>query len=530
MPVQILLPVLGTLCCYLIFHVIQFIYRDITSPLRDIVGPKSTNILLGHFGELADNAYLTDKWRQQYGPNFQLRGLFNVLERELHTSDLKALNHIFTNGTLYQKPEPVLANTVRLVGKGLVAVGRDDHKRQAKPRFGISQIRGLTEVFVEKSLQLREIWARQVSAGGSSAQIEVLSWLRRMTLDVIGQFNAMDTAGEPDELNDAFTQLFHSPSAQRNAGFRLAQTSVPILLLVPLPGVRALNYAHGKMMAIGQQLVEKSKAALKASQDDKLLSSGQRDLLSLLLKANLSTDIPDHQRLSDTEVISQIPTFCIAAHETTSAATAWALHALSLNQEVQGRLRDELLSISTDNPTMDELNALPYLENVVRETMRVYCPVTVAVRKAMADDVLPLSKPYIDRKGTAHDSLPIAKGQIIHVPILAVNTDKEIWGNDATEFIPERWEHLPDAVNSIPSIWAHQLTFLAGPHNCIGFRFSITEMKALLFTLIRAFEFEPACPKGGIARTATTTQRPIVVAEMEKGSQLPLIVKPYRAL
>jgi hypothetical protein len=55
-------------------------------------------------------------------------------------------------------------------------------------------------------------------------------------------------------------------------------------------------------------------------------------------------------------------------------------------------------------------------------------------------------------------------------------------------------------------------------------------MKALLFTLIRAFEFEPACPKGGIARTATTTQRPIVVAEMEKGSQLPLIVKLYRAL
>ncbi|KAJ7262512.1 cytochrome P450 [Mycena rebaudengoi] len=515
---EILLPVLGTLCCYLTFLFIQFIYRDITSPLRDIVGPKSTNILFGQFGEMADDAYLIDKWRQQYGPNFQLRGLFYVL-RELHTSDLKALNHIFANGTLYQKLESLLANTVRLVGKGVVA----------NPAFGISQIKGLTEVFVEKSLQVRKI---QVSAGGSSAQIEVLSWLRRMTLDVIGQagfnyhFDAMGTAGEPDELNDAFTQLFHSPFAQRNAGLRLAQTSVPILLLVPLPGVRALNYAHAKMMAIGQQLVEKSKAAIKASRNDKLLSSGRRDFLSLLLKANLSTDIPDHQRMSDTE----IPTFCVTAHETTSVATAWTLHALSQNQEVQGQLRDELLSISTDNPTMDELNALSYLESVVRETMRVYSPVTFAVRKAMADEVLPLSKPYIDREGTAHDSLPIAKGQIIHVPILAVNTDKELWGDDATEFIPARWEHLPDAVNSVPSIWAHQLTFLAGPHNCIGFRFSISEMKALLFTLIRAFEFEPAGPKGGIARTATQTQRPIVVAEMEKGSQLPLIVKPYHAL
>ncbi|KAJ7270465.1 cytochrome P450 [Mycena rebaudengoi] len=134
--------------------------------------------------------------------------------------------------------------------------------------------------------------------------------------------------------------------------------------------------------------------------------------------------------------------------------------------------------------------------------MRVYCPVTFVVREAMADDVLPLSKLYIDRKGTAHDSLPIAKGQIINVAILAVNTDKEIWGDDVTEFIPTRWEHLPDAVSSILGVWVHQLTFLAGPHNCIGFRFSIAEIMALLFTLIRAFEFEPAYPKGGIARTA----------------------------
>ncbi|KAJ7290061.1 cytochrome P450 [Mycena rebaudengoi] len=532
----LLLPVLGTLCCYLLFHIIQFIYRDITSPLRDIVGPKSPSLLVGHFKELADDAYLTDKWRQTYGANFQLRGLFNV--RELHTSDLKALNHVFANGTLYQKPEPMLANSARLMGKGVLGVELDAHKRQRRimnPAFGIAQIRGLTEVFIEKSVQLRDIWAREVSTGGNSAQIEVLSWLRRMTLDVIGQagfnyqFNAMDM-GKPNELNEAFTTLFHSPSAQRDAGFRLAQVTVPILLLLPMPGVLALNAARAKMFAIGRQLVEKSKASLKASKDDTLISSGRRDLLSLLLKANLSKNVPDHHRMSDTETISQIPTFFVAGHETTSTATSWALHALSMNQEAQAKLREELFSISTDNPTMDELNALPYLESVVRETMRVHSPLTSTTRKAMADDVLPLNKPYIDKEGRAHDSLPIAKGQIIHVPILAVNTDTETWGDDAAEFKPERWEHLPDAVNSIPGVWAHLLTFLAGPHNCIGFRFSLAEMKALLFTLIRAFEFQPAVPKGGIGRTSTPLQRPIVLAEMEKGSQLPLIVKPFHAI
>jgi hypothetical protein len=57
--------------------------------------------------------------------------------------------------------------------------------------------------------------------------------------------------------------------------------------------------------------------------------------------------------------------------------------------------------------------------------------------------------------------------------------------------------------------------------------FVFPRMKALLFTLIRAFEFEPAVPKGGIGRTSTPLQRPIVLAEKEKGSQLPLIVKPF---
>jgi cytochrome P450 len=53
----------------------------------------------------------------------------------------------------------------------------------------------------------------------------------------------------------------------------------------------------------------------------------------------------------------------------------WALFALTQNPMAQARLREELLSIPTDRPTMDELNALPYLDCVVRETLRMYAPV-----------------------------------------------------------------------------------------------------------------------------------------------------------
>jgi cytochrome P450 len=48
---------------------------------------------------------------------------------------------------------------------------------------------------------------------------------------------------------------------------------------------------------------------------------------------------------------------------------------------------------------MDELNALPYLDAVVRETLRVHAPVPATMRVAAQDDIVPLGTPFVDRKG-----------------------------------------------------------------------------------------------------------------------------------
>ncbi|KAJ7088755.1 cytochrome P450 [Mycena belliarum] len=530
---QILLPLGATLLCYAVLFVVRYVYREYTSPLRHVVGPKNPSFIFGNFRQMADDAHLTEKWRAEYGPNFRFKGLFSTTE--LHSSDIKAVNHIMSNTTIYQRAPFAMASSRRLLGRGILSVTQDEHKHQASvqinPAFAVPQIRVVTEVFVEKALQLRDLWAAQAAQGHGAARVDVMSWLRKMTLDVIGQagfnyeFNALDASAKPNELNQVFTDLFHSPNASRIAAVRTAQGMFPLLKLLPMPGGNITKNARTKMVKIGNEILAESKASIKAAGNIKELDS-RRDLLSVLLKANMSPDIPESQRMTDAEVIAQIPGFFIAGHETTSAATSWALHALSLNQAVQMKLREELMTLSTDNPTMDELNSLPYLESVVRETMRVHAPVVFITRMAMEDDVLPLGKPYIDKDGQAHESLPIPKGLLMHIPILALHTDPEIWGPDAAEFRPERWEKVPDAASEIPGVWANLFTFFAGPHNCIGFRFSLVEMKALLFTLIRAFEFEPAVQKGKIAPSASLLQRPVVVGEPEKGSQLPLIVKP----
>ncbi|KAF7304212.1 hypothetical protein MIND_00653400 [Mycena indigotica] len=536
MIVGILLPVAGTLVAYLCAHALLIFYRNRASPLRRILpSPPTQNIVLGNFKQIADDATLTSKWREEYGSTYLFHGLFSV--SELFTTDLKALNHIMAHPEIYQRP-PTQRDTIRrLIGEGVLFAEAEQHKRHChlqNPAFGTIQIRAVTQIFVEKALQLRDLWAKE-----QSGTIEVISGLRKMTLDVIGRagfgydFAALDGTGNT-ELDQAFTGLFHAPNSKLYGALRVAQSMMPILKLFPVPGQRLLNAARERMFVISRQIIEESKAHLLAEDEelDKLNSlDRRRDLLSILLRANMSADLPDHQKLSDNEVVAQIPGFFLAGHETTSSAAAWALHALSTNKAAQTKLREEVLSVDTDHPTLDELNALPYLEQVVRETLRAHSPVTAMQRKAMYDDALPLSKPIVDREGREHWSLPIPRGQMVQLPIWAVNTSKEVWGEDALEFKPERWSAVPAAASEVPGVWANLFTFLSGPHHCIGFRFALVEFKALLFTLVRAFEFDASVPKSGIAPfTAGAIQRPSVLlpGQSQRGqkSGLPLVVTP----
>ncbi|KAF8174471.1 cytochrome P450 [Mycena galopus ATCC 62051] len=528
---QSLILIAGTVATYVLFQLAKTIYEELTSPLRNLPGPQGADVVFGHFRQINNDPTLTLKWRNQFGNNFQLRSFFN--KRELWTADTKALNHILVSAHLYQKGLVGQRFTKDLLGGGLIAAEGEEHKRQRKisnPAFGVPQIRKLNEIFNQKSAQLRDIWMKELAV---DSRIDVFIWLSKMTLDVIGlaafnyEFNALEPRGGPSEVHEAFTHLLNSPhAAQRQVIVRLARALIPILRYLPLPGSKDLVRTRTKMLKIAKQLFTQSKAAVMAAGGEK--TATERDLLSLMVNANLSTDLPEDQRLSDVDVITQIPTFFQAGHETTSTATAWALYALSLDIRVQTKLREELFSLPNDSPTMDELNSLPYLErDAVRESLRVHAPAEFTTRVAMEDDVIPLSKPYADRRGRLYNSISIRKGTMIRIPISAVHHDKEIWGDDSSEFRPGRWEHIPDAVHSVPGVWGNLLTFGSGPHSCIGFRFAVVEMKALLFTLIRAFEFGAVVPEGDLGYTSTPVKRPLVKNEPEKGSQLPLRVTLY---
>ncbi|KAJ7589607.1 cytochrome P450 [Mycena floridula] len=521
---------LALLLCYGLFHLARYVYRDITTPLRirDLPGPTNPSLLNGNYNEMVGDHCLTDKWRERFGRNFKFMGMFNI--RELHTSDPKALTHIAYNPALYQKSSASRYNIRRLFGNGILATEGDEHKLQAA--FSPQNIQTLTPIFNRHADHLRDLWAANISQQDGAMQIDVLSWLRRMTLDSIGeagfnyQFHSLEPTGQQSEFMEAMTQMVHSPGAQNNFLVRFAQATFPILRILPLPESQVFSAARKKMTDVGFDLLAQSKAYIEAA-GGKRNVEGHQDLLSTLIMAN--SDLPVDQRLSDKDIAAQVPNFVVAGHENTSAGMAWALQALSTNQQVQRKLRAELLSCRSESPSYDELNGLGYLENVVRETMRLYPPAEYIGRVASADDILPLSEPFVDKMGKIHQSIPIPKGQKIHIPLRAVNIDRSLWGDDAHEFKPERWNNLPEAVRAIPSIYANLLTFYAGPHSCLGYRYSILEQKAILFSLVRAFEFENVFPPEAMGRTSVNSlPRPIVLAERAKGTQMPLMVRLYR--
>ena len=88
-----------------------------------------------------------------------------------------------------------------------------------------------------------------------------------------------------------------------------------------------------------------------------------------------------------------------------SVTMSWALFALSQNKHAQSKLREEISNISTDNPTMDDLNGLSYMDAVVRETLRLYPPLPSVLREARKDDCIPLSKPFTDKKGIVRNEI-----------------------------------------------------------------------------------------------------------------------------
>lgn len=104
---------------------------------------------------------------------------------------------------------------------------------------------------------------------------------------------------------------------------------------------------------------------------------------------------------------TEIKTFLVAGHETTATGLAWTAYELACNPEVQTKLREEVAAMAAENPqpSIDDLMALPYLDGVIKEAMRLRPAIPYTMRVAKKDDVIPVGKSYVDTDGKTQNDL-----------------------------------------------------------------------------------------------------------------------------
>ncbi|KZV96650.1 cytochrome P450 [Exidia glandulosa HHB12029] len=502
---ELVLASLGVYATYKLAGAALDLWHSTQSPLRDLRTPSEpAHWMFGHMRTMlnCNSNEIQERWTAQLGETFAIRSLFG--RYQLVTTDLRSNTHVLFASNVFQKSAPKRRGLRKLMGEGALWAEGAQHRAQRRllnPAFGISHVRDMTETFLEsgaKACPLREIWNNKCLEAGGSAQLNALAWLGHATLDAIGkacfdhEFGTLD--GHTSELAEAFEQLFRTDVTAADQIRMMVNDKLPIVRAI-LPGRREklVEVGKKKMDEACLRIVQEKKEAILAEMSggkiDKRDVAGN-DVISLLLRANLAADVDPAMRLSDEEVLAQIPTFLAAGHETTSTETTWAMYALAKDAKVQKRLRDELLAVPTDAPSFDTLNALPYLDQVIREVLRLHTVATFLTRQAMEDDVVPLAKPIVDRHGRTLSHIKMQKGDEVMIPIWLINRSKEIWGPDADKFIPERWDNIPQEASNIPGIAPNLMSFIGGPRACIGFRFAIAEMKALLFHIVRGFEFK----------------------------------------
>ncbi|KAF9047484.1 cytochrome P450 [Panaeolus papilionaceus] len=524
--------------------ILRQLHRRLTRiSISDLPGPEPESFLTGNLRQyLQSQAGDIDfQWQDTYGDIIRFKGPLG--EDRILVIDPKALQYIFrTGGYNFIKPKERRDLSLLISGPGIVWADGQDHRRHRKimtPAFGTKEAKAHVPLFFHFSSKLSHKWKDIISASDEQAVVfDTMSWLSRATLDAIGaaafdyQFERLD--GKATELGDAYSSFclhafgrMSESDIVKQALTSLIPRHIRMLMNKCKPNRRmeVLRSAAAVGKKVAKFLIEeKSEAILEGRKN--------RDIMSLLIRANYSED--DRTRMSEEEMISQMRTILVAGGESTAMSLTWFLLEMARHPEMQSKLRAEIRqkrheieAQGESELTANDMEAMPYLMAVTKETLRFHPVAYTTVREAARDDVLPLSKPVITASGKAITEVPIPKGLKIFTSINGYNRHKDVFGADSHVYDPERWL-TPGRIEKCASVGVFDgnlLSFAGGVRSCIGWRFALLELQSFFVELIDKFEFSPTPESLRVRREACMVMSPTIEGQVDKGSQLPLLVK-----
>ena len=361
------------------------------------------------------------------------------------------VEHVFrANGGNFVKEGSLWAAGQQLAGNGIATAEGSAWLRQRRmmqPQFHRQKLAVMTSLMVEAGVEGLDAWRPAAQKG---QPIELLRELKSVSTHIFlrALLSTSISAQEMSELTDAVNV------ALGHINVLMWTSSLPRWL--PIPGSRRFQQAR--------QIIDRIIYPIIRSRYGQ---PGERgDLLDLLL---LARDADTGERMSEQQVRDELVTLVVAAHETTATALAWTVYLLCGHPEAERRVAAEARSLAGDRlPAFEDLEKLPYTKMAFQEAMRLYPPLWLTVRRAVAQDKIA--------------GYRIPAGALVAIVPYVIHRHPSSWQRPEA-FEPERFTQA----NAEGRHRGAYLPFGAGGHLCIGKNLAIMEAQLLLAMLFQRY-------------------------------------------
>jgi len=354
------------------------------------------------------------------------------------------------------------------------------------PTFSSSKLRELNPLLLTCVDRMIEILSKK-----SSTDVNVTETMKKFTMDSIWQCAFGIDADTQNKTNDPYFEKSEKVLKELESDsfwtfiyttFHEFQDEIFIIFLI-LNGLKQLIMKNSvftffwlRNEILNIYNLRKNNPQVKKKDYVQILLETQLDNSNTYKSQESALDVANmhfEKKMTTDEISSNLAVFLIAGYETTSATLTNALYMFAKYPEEQAKLRNEIMeNLPSDEPNLDNVQNLHYLDMVIKEVLRM-CPITTITRRCIAPTVI--------------NEIEFSKNMVITIDGLSISYDPELWGPvDPYVFHPERF-----ATDN----YRHSLAYLGfghGPRHCIGMKFALLELKLALVKILRKFTIRPS--------------------------------------